>query len=171
MIRWLIRFIKIFLTVSLAFAIAVIGIYYSYDAIRQQTNVMDIEEYTPISTLKVSENTITHSKYPFVDVHNHQFDMPIKDLSKLVHEMDALNMAFMVNLSGFRGLYLKKSLANIHDNAPTRFGLFLNVDFELIDEADFALQNEKLIADAVTQGVIGLKVYKSLGLTLSLIHI
>jgi len=165
LIRWLIRFIKIFLTVSLAFAIAVIGIYYSYDAIRQQTNVMDIEEYTPISTLKVPKTLITRSKYPFVDVHNHQFDMPVKDLSKLVLEMDALNMAFMVNLSGFRGLYLKKSLANIHDNAPTRFGLFLNVDFELIDEADFALQNEKLIADAVTQGVIGLKVYKSLGLT------
>ena len=165
MIRWLIRFIKIFLTVSLAFAIAVIGIYYSYDAIRQQTNVMDIEEYTPISTLKVPENIITDSKYPFVDVHNHQFDMPVKDLSKLVHEMDALNMAFMVNLSGFRGLYLKKSLVNIHDNAPTRFGLFLNIDFELIDDADFAEQNEKLIADAISQGVIGLKVYKSLGLT------
>ena len=56
--RWLIRFIKIFLTVSLAFAITVIGIYYSYNAIRQQNNVMDIEEYTPISTLKVPENII-----------------------------------------------------------------------------------------------------------------
>ena len=82
MIRRLIRFIKIFLTVSLAFAKAVIGIYYSYDAIRQQTNVMDIEEYKPISSLKVPENTITHSKYPFVDVYDHQFDMHVKDLSK-----------------------------------------------------------------------------------------
>ena len=59
--------------------------------------------------------------------------MPVKDLSKLVHEMNTLNMAFMVNLSGFRGLYLKKSLANVRENAPNRFGLFLNVDFGLID--------------------------------------
>ena len=38
--------------------------------------------------------------------------MPIKDLSKLVREMDSMNMGFMVNLSGFRGIYLEKSLKN-----------------------------------------------------------
>ncbi len=48
---------------------------------------MDIEDYDPISTLKVEKNIIKKSKYPFVDVHNHQFDMPLKDLSKLVKEM------------------------------------------------------------------------------------
>ena len=91
--------------------------------------------------------------------------MPVKDLSKMVHEMNTLNMAFIVNLSGFRVLYLKKSLANIHDNVPIRFGLFLNVNFELIDDTDFTEQNEKLIAYAVAQSVIGLKVYELLGLT------
>ena len=59
---------------------------------------MDIEEYEPISTLKVKENLIKKSKYPFIDVHNHQFDMPLKDLSKLVKEMDSLNMGYMVCL-------------------------------------------------------------------------
>ena len=44
---------------------------------------MDIEDYDPISTLKVEENIVKKSKYPFIDVHNHQFDMPLKDLSKL----------------------------------------------------------------------------------------
>ena len=47
---------------------------------------MDIEVYEPISTLKVEKNLIYKSKYPFVDIHNHQFDMPIKDLSKLVND-------------------------------------------------------------------------------------
>ena len=45
---------------------------------------MDIEEYEPISTLVVKENIITKAKYPFIDVHNHQFDMPLKNLSKLL---------------------------------------------------------------------------------------
>ena len=34
-----------------------------------------------------------------------------------------------------------------------------------IDEKDFANNNIKLIEEAVSNGVIGLKVYKSLGLT------
>jgi len=139
--------------------------YYIIDKIQEKNNLMDIEEYSPRSTLIVSETKLKRSKYPFVDVHNHQFDMPIKDLSKLVEEMDSLNMGFMVNLSGFRGLYLEQSLKNIKENAPTRFGLFLNIDFEKLDDPNFATEQVDLINKAVAQGVIGLKVYKSLGLT------
>ncbi|MDC1249970.1 amidohydrolase [Flavobacteriaceae bacterium] len=140
-------------------------IYYYIDKIQEKNNLMDIEEYSPKSTLVVPQNLVKRAKYPFIDVHNHQFDMPIKDLSKLVIEMDSLNMAFMINLSGFRGLYLRKSLENIRENAPTRFGLFLNVDFETIDDTDFAEKQVALIDSAVAAGVMGLKVYKSLGLT------
>ncbi len=139
--------------------------YYIIDKIQEKNNLMDIEEYSPRSTLIVPETKLKRSKYPFVDVHNHQFDMPIKDLSKLVEEMDSLNMGFMVNLSGFRGLYLEQSLKNIKENAPTRFGLFLNIDFEKLDDSNFAKEQVELINKAVAQGVIGLKVYKSLGLT------
>jgi len=139
--------------------------YYIIDKIQEKNNLMDIEEYSPRSTLIVPETKLKRSKYPFVDVHNHQFDMPIKDLSKLVEEMDSLNMGFMVNLSGFRGLYLEQSLKNIKENASTRFGLFLNIDFEKLDDPNFATEQVDLINKAVAQGVIGLKVYKSLGLT------
>lgn len=139
--------------------------YYIIDKIQEKNNLMDIEEYIPKSTLVVPQSVIKRSKYPFIDVHNHQFDMPIKDLSKLVAEMDSLNMAFMINLSGFRGLYLKQSLKNIKENAPTRFGLFINIDFETIDDPNFADEQVKMINQAVKNGVMGLKVYKSLGLT------
>ena len=139
--------------------------YAALDFIETKNNRMDIEDYEPRSSLVVAETRITRAKYPFVDVHNHQFDMPVKDLSALKAEMDSLNMAFMVNLSGFRGLYLDKSLQNIQENAPTRFGLFLNIDFEAIDQPDFAEKNVALIQESVAKGVMGLKVYKSLGLT------
>jgi hypothetical protein len=155
------------LLLKLAFFLLFLGgiTYYVIDKIQEKQNLMDIEEYNPKSTLVVPKTSIKRAKYPFIDVHNHQFDMPIKNLSKLVSEMDSLNMAFMVNLSGFRGIYLKKSLENINENAPTRFGLFLNLDFELIDEIDFAETQVALIDSAVQDGVMGLKVYKSLGLT------
>ena len=139
--------------------------YYIIDKIQEKNNLMDIEEYSPKSTLIVPETSINRAKFPFIDVHNHQFDMPLKDLSKLTAEMDSLNMAFMINLSGFRGLYLQQSLKNVKENAPTRFGLFVNIDFETIDEADFATEQVALIDQAVQDGVMGLKVYKSLGLT------
>jgi predicted TIM-barrel fold metal-dependent hydrolase len=139
--------------------------YYIIDKIQEKNNLMDIEEYSPKSTLIVPETKIYRAKFPFIDVHNHQFDMPLKDLSKLVAEMDSLNMVFMINLSGFRGLYLQQSLKNVKENAPTRFGLFVNIDFETIDEADFATEQVALIDQAVQDGVMGLKVYKSLGLT------
>ena len=115
-----------------AFALIFLGglSYYILDKLQEKKNLMDIEEYSPKSTLVIKETLITRAKYPFIDVHNHQFDMPLKNLSKLATEMDSLNMAFMINLSGFRGLYLKKSLENIRENAPKRFGLFLNIDFE-----------------------------------------
>jgi len=160
-------FNQLFTFLKIILAILFIGgiSYYVIDKIQEKNNLMDIEEYSPKSTLIVKENWVKRSKYPFVDVHNHQFDMPVKNLDKLVAEMDQLNMGFMINLSGFRGLYLRKSLENIRENAPRRFGLFLNIDFEDIDDANFNQTQVALIDSAAAAGVMGLKVYKSLGLT------
>ena len=160
-------FNQLFTFLKIILAILFIGgiSYYVIDKIQEKNNLMDIEEYSPKSTLIVEENWVKRAKYPFVDVHNHQFDMPVKNLNKLVAEMDQLNMGFMINLSGFRGLYLRKSLENIRENAPRRFGLFLNIDFEDIDDANFKQTQVALIDSAAAAGVMGLKVYKSLGLT------
>ena len=160
-------FNQLFTLLKIILAILFIGgiSYYVIDKIQEKNNLMDIEEYSPKSTLIVEENWVKRAKYPFVDVHNHQFDMPVKNLNKLVAEMDQLNMGFMINLSGFRGLYLRKSLENIRENAPRRFGLFLNIDFEDIDDANFKQTQVALIDSAAAAGVMGLKVYKSLGLT------
>ena len=157
----------LWIIIRISFALLFLGgvAYYIIDKIQEKQNLMDIEEYSPRSSLVVPVTPVKRAKYPFIDVHNHQFDMPVKNLTKLTAEMDSLNMAFMINLSGFRGLYLQKSLENIKENAPTRFGLFLNVDFEALDDEDFAFKQVELIHQAVEQGVMGLKVYKSLGLT------
>ena len=45
---------------------------------------LDWEAYDPPSTLKVAENPVTKAKYPFIDVHNHQFGMPDQDLWRFV---------------------------------------------------------------------------------------
>jgi predicted TIM-barrel fold metal-dependent hydrolase len=139
--------------------------YWLIGLIQYRLNVMDVEEYEPISTLKVPQHLLTHSKFPFIDVHNHQWTMPVQNLGKLVTEMDSLNMGVMVNLSGFRGKYLEWSLDNVNNHFPNRFVLFLNINFENLDDAGWPNETLKLMEEAVKQGVRGLKVYKGLGLT------
>ena len=97
--------------------------YFVIDKIQYKNNIMGFEDYSPISTLKVKQTKIRKAKYPFIDVHSHQFDMPIKDLNNLISDMDSLNMAFMINLSGFRGYYLRKSIETVsytHLTLPTK---------------------------------------------------
>lgn len=107
---------------------------------------MDFEQYDPPSSLVVEEHRVTRAKFPFIDIHNHQFSMPTMDLGELVKKMDALNMAVMVNLSG-RGMgsreHLEKSMANVQKNYPTRFVVFTNVDFRSIHEADWGARSAR----------------------------
>ncbi|MFZ1809003.1 MAG: amidohydrolase family protein [Cyclobacteriaceae bacterium] len=139
--------------------------YWLIGKIQYRMNVMDVEEYSPISTLKVPENKPTKAKFPFIDVHNHQFTMPIQNLDKLVAEMDELNMKVMVNLSGFRGKYLEWTLDNVNEKYSNRFIVFLNIDFEELDDDGWPENTLKLMEDAKKLGINGLKVYKNLGLT------
>ena len=172
--RKTISYILIFFLVFLIFS----GLsYYVITVIQKKNNLMDIGEYSPKSTLVIDENKIYRSKFPFIDVHSHHWDMPIQDLSTLVSEMDSLNMAYLINLSGsglatFFGKQdlmeknLSSSIKNVKENYPKRFGVFFNINFNRIDDENFRRNTTLLINDAVNQGAIGLKVYKNLGLNL-----
>jgi predicted TIM-barrel fold metal-dependent hydrolase len=124
---------------------------------------MDFEKYDPPSTLIVPENKVTKAKYPFIDVHNHQSNMPSKNLDELVRDMDKLNMAVMVNLSGQSGDVLKKSVDNIKTAAPKRFIVFANIDFAGIGGSNWTANAVKQLEEDVKNGANGLKIFKSLG--------
>ncbi|UXP32454.1 amidohydrolase family protein [Reichenbachiella agarivorans] len=128
---------------------------------------MEFEDYNPPSTLVVNENLVRQAKFPFIDVHNHQWSMDKQNLSQLIKEMDELNMAVMVNLSG-RGQgstqYLHNVLDNVHNNYPNRFIIFTNIDFENIDKPNWTKNAVKTLEEDVKAGANGLKIYKSLGL-------
>ncbi|WP_299251963.1 amidohydrolase family protein [uncultured Aquimarina sp.] len=128
---------------------------------------MQFEDYDPPSTLIVPETIIKKAKFPFIDVHNHQFRMPTQDLRELVTEMDKLNMAVMVNLSGKgRGSdeHLKGALENVKTNASNRFIVFTNINLQGIDDPDWAKKAVTQIEKDVALGANGLKIYKSQGM-------
>jgi uncharacterized protein len=142
---------------------------------------MDMESYNPKSTLVVPEHLIKKAKYPFVDVHNHQWNMPDQDLPALLADMNSLNMAVMVNLSGrsfdiFHDEYggnemlnagvdkLNRSLQNVKKNANGRILVFTNIDFSGIDNPAWTKTAVEQLEKDVKAGAAGLKVYKDIGL-------
>ena len=94
-----------------------------------QSGKMDFEKYDPISNLVVPEHKLQRAKFPFIDVHNHQWEMQTQDLSALVADMDKLNLQVMINLSGGNGNGLKKMMDNVNAHFPKRFIVFANIEF------------------------------------------
>ena len=139
-------------------------------------------DYDPPSTLVVPESEVTRARYPFIDVHNHQFRMGAdQPLAELVEGMDSLNMQVMVNLSGrgFRRIeqddgsfrfalndseYLARAVARGQEQAPGRLVVFTNIDFEGFGDEGWPERAVQELDRDVAAGAQGLKIYKSLGM-------
>jgi len=137
--------------------------------------------YDPPSTLVVPEHPVARARYPFVDVHSHQFDLDAQRVAEIVAEMDAMNMGVMVNLSGrgFRrvdgpdgrprfGLrepsYLRDLVELTERVAPGRIVHFTNVDWSRVGAPDWPASALAELERDVRSGARGLKIYKSLGM-------
>lgn len=139
-----------------------------------QEKTMAFEEYDPISTLVVPEHIVKKAKYPFIDIHNHQPNMPGQDLGYLVKQMDSLNMRVMINLSG-KGNYrsgsrepgtdfLIQSVQAGKEKANGRVIVFTNLNFSDIDNPNWSAETVKALEKEVKAGAMGLKIFKDLGL-------
>jgi predicted TIM-barrel fold metal-dependent hydrolase len=125
---------------------------------------LSFEEYNPESTLVVPGEPILKAKFPFIDIHGHQYRMPEQDLTPVVAAMDTLNLAIMINLSGRSGEQLQKSVNNIADHYPNRFVVFANIDFEGVGNPNWTETAVEQLEKDVKSGARGLKIYKSLGM-------
>lgn len=128
-----------------------------------QRSGMDFERYNPKSTLIVPEHKLSSSKYPFIDVHNHQWEMGTGRLKELIADMDKLNMKVMVNLSGGGGSKLKGFTDNVKNTYPNRFIVFTNIDFGGVDNDNWTENAVKQLEEDVKNGANGLKIFKNLG--------
>ena len=150
---------------------------------QQSDTTIYFEDYDPPSSLVVPQHQLRNAKYPFIDVHNHQWDMSKENLAEVINYMDKLNMAVMVNLSG-RGFtkvetepgkfeyrmkdsqFLKESIKNVSELNPGKFIIFTNIDFYGFGEEGWIERILRELEDDVKSGANGLKIYKNLGLTL-----
>jgi predicted TIM-barrel fold metal-dependent hydrolase len=140
-----------------------------------QAQEMSFEEYNPTSTLVVPENPIKRAKFPFIDVHSHQWNVAEETVRRLVREMDELNMGVMVNLSG-RGSsrstndidgqeYMYSMIRRFNGVAPGRFIVFTNLSFREFGTSGWTAKAIVDLEKDVANGANGLKIFKSLGLS------
>jgi predicted TIM-barrel fold metal-dependent hydrolase len=139
----------------------------TFSACAQSHPGMDFEKYNPPSTLVVPEHKLTRAKYPFIDVHNHQWEMGTGRLKELITDMDKLNMTVMVNLSGGGGDKLKGFTDNIKSTYPKRFIVFTNIDFGGIGSDSWTADAVKRLEQDVRNGANGLKIFKNLGFSVN----
>ena len=125
---------------------------------------LTFEEYNPKSTLVVPGSPVTRAKFPFIDIHSHQFRMADQDLSSLIADMDEMNMGIMINLSGGSGERIKGAIKNVKEHYPNRFGVFANVNFDGVGNEGWGEKAAQQLEEDVKNGAVGLKIYKSLGL-------
>ena len=126
-----------------------------------------VVEYEPRNTLVVPGNPVTRARFPFVDIHGHQrgAGMSAEAVNRLVAEMDELNMAVMVNLSGGSGAGLVAGLENLAGRHPGRFVFFANVSFRGVGEPGWGERAAAQLEEDVRNGAAGLKIFKGLGMT------
>jgi predicted TIM-barrel fold metal-dependent hydrolase len=131
---------------------------------------MSIEDYSPRSTLVVPEHPVHRARYPFVEVHSHQWgmgDWTAGRLDSLIVDMDSLNLGVMVNLSGGSGEHLRAAVDRIARHYPGRILLFANISFDGIDDADWGSRTAEKLEQDVRSGAVGLKIFKNLGFTVT----
>jgi len=125
---------------------------------------VQLDEYTPKSSLVVPGGPMTRAKFPFVDFHSHQNNMmKPEQMDKLIAEMDGLNLKVMVNLSGNYGPRFREGAKNMMSKYPKRFALFCNLDLTKLDEPGYSDRAAKTLEEDIQAGCVGLKFFKNFG--------
>src|ERR1700716_2305699 len=130
-----------------------------------QSANLKLVDWQPRSQLVVKETKILKPKFPVIDIHNHLRDLG--NTEKYLQEMDKAGVWKCVSLDGLSAKdFYKKHLEASQKISKERLLVFFSPDFSKIDEPDFGKKEAKKLEEAVKMGVRGLKIFKTLGLTI-----
>ncbi len=135
--------------------------------VAMSAQTMTVDEYNPKSSLVVPGHPLTRSRFPFIDVHSHHRTPGSERVDTLIADMDAMNMAVAVNLSGGTGETLVQTIEAMKRRYPDRFVVFANLSFRDIDRPDWGENAAAQLQRDVQAGAQGLKIFKNLGMTLN----
>ncbi len=127
--------------------------------------------YVPRSTLEAPATGPARAAVPAVDFHTHvgrwtsaSGRWQVRDVGELVANLDAMNIACLVNLDGRWGRELEENLDRYDRAHPGRFATFCHLDWRLLELPDCEGRLVRSLQRSVDAGARGLKVWKDLGL-------
>lgn len=134
---------------------------------------LKLADYRPRSRLVVPEHQVQRAAVPAIDSHTHlgQWLTPdgswvVRDLGRLVAEMDECNIAGMVNLDGRWGAELAANLTRYDNAYPGRFATCAHLDWRELSAPGFGERLAAGLRASAEAGAAGVKVWKDLGLQL-----
>ncbi|MFH1964573.1 MAG: amidohydrolase family protein [Acidobacteriota bacterium] len=128
-------------------------------------------DYHPRTMLTVKKTEITRAKFPVIDAHNHLRRDVVNadvDISEMVKIMDDCSVQIVVDLDGYPGGQLEKSLERLKKAYPDRFLVYTRIDWTNLNDPDFGEQMARKIEEDVEKGAQALKIRKELGLEIQL---
>jgi len=133
----------------------------------QRTTLL-LHDYQPRSMLHLTAHPVLKARFPVWDVHNHVDDArgigePIP-VPELIRNMDEVNVAKIVILTGGFGAALQRVLDNTAKVHPDRFIVFTELNWKKVNDANFGEEMAQQIDDSVARGARGLKLLKDFGL-------
>ncbi len=133
----------------------------------QRTTLL-LRDYQPRSMLHLTAHPVQKARFPVWDVHNHVDDArgigePIP-VPELIRNMDEVNVAKIVILTGGFGAALQRVLDNTAKVHPDRFIVFTELNWKKVNDPNFGQEMAQQIDDSVARGARGLKLLKDFGL-------
>ena len=127
---------------------------------------LGVEDYTPRSTLVVEANPVPRARFPVVDVHSHHWPgFTAGQLDRIAAEMDDLNLAVLVNLSGGSGSTIERCVDTVAGSRrPNRMVCFASLDFGGGVGPGFGERAAARLRQDVAAGAVGLKFFKNFGI-------
>jgi uncharacterized protein len=129
-----------------------------------QAQDLRLLDWKPQSQMIVRETTIEKPRFPVIDVHNHLRNLD--RAQEYLEEMDKAGVWMVVSLDGASADdFYQRHLEVSHSVSSERFLVFFRPDFSKISEPGFGEREAERLHEAVRRGVRGIKIAKSLGLT------
>ncbi|WP_341836738.1 amidohydrolase family protein [Chitinophaga pollutisoli] len=149
---------------QLTFLAGAIAFFLCLPSRAQEKAALKLVDWKPVSQLVVPQTEVIRPKFPVIDIHNHLGNLD--KAGQYLAEMDKTGVVMAVSLDGHsKDHFYKRHIQRSKDSTGERFLVFFAPEWSRIDEPDFGRNEAKRLEEAVAMGAGGVKVYKSLGLS------
>lgn len=123
---------------------------------------LPLSEFHPRSMLVTPEHLPERGRFPVIDYHNH---LDALDPVEVLKVMDACGVEHIVNITMQVGEAALRMIDKYRNADRARFSTIAWMDWSGVERSDFAAVTIERLERLVERGVIGLKFWKDLGLS------